>query len=171
MNYKQKLAQIRLFVFDVDGVMTDGSVHALPGMQPYRVFNTKDGYAVARALEQGLEVAIISGGLSEAVRERFHNLGCRFIYLGKRDKVEPLEEIPLALDLSAEQVAYLGDDLPDLAPMALVGLPCAPQAAAPEVKEAALYVSPYTGGKGCVRDLIEQTLRVQGKWGVGPLPQ
>ena len=116
-------------------------------------------------------VAVVQLDAKLSVRERFHNLGCRFIYLGKREKVEPLEEILLALDLSGDQVAYMGDDLPDLAPMALVGLPCAPQDAAPEVKEAALYVSRYAGGKGCVRDLIEQTLRVQGKWGVGPLPQ
>ena len=84
MNYKQKLAQIRLFVFDVDGVMTDGSVHALPGMQPYRVFNTKDGYAVARALEQGLEVAIISGGLSEAGRERVVEPAGRLVIGGQQ---------------------------------------------------------------------------------------
>lgn len=171
MNYKQKLPHIRAFVFDVDGVMTDGMVHAVPVIQPYRVFNTKDGYAISRAIEQGYEVAIVSGGLSEAVRDRFHQLGCRFIYLGRREKVEPLEEILTALDLKSDEVAYMGDDLPDLAPMALVGLPCAPQDAAPEVKNAALYVSPYSGGHGCVRDLIEQTLRVQGKWGVGPLPQ
>ena len=164
MSYKQKLHAVHTFVFDVDGVMTDGTVHAIPGHQPYRVFHARDGYAIHRAIQQGYRIAILSGGKSEAVRERFHALGCQDIYLDAQEKGDPMESLLLAYDLTRDSVLYMGDDIPDLAAMSLCGVKTAPQDAAPEIKAIADYISPYKGGQGCVRDVIEQVLKLHGKW-------
>ena len=126
--------------------------------------NIKDGYALKTAVKEGFTVCIISGGKNEGVRKRLRDLGITDIYLGVQDKVEVLDEFIDIYNLNKDNVLYMGDDIPDLHVMKLIGMPCCPQDAAPEVKEISRYVSHKKGGKGCVRDVIEQVLKVQGKW-------
>jgi 3-deoxy-D-manno-octulosonate 8-phosphate phosphatase (KDO 8-P phosphatase) len=163
-SYKEYLNQITTFVFDVDGVLTDGSLQVSTKGELLRTMNTKDGYAMKMALRAGFTVCIISGGKNEGVRERLRGLGITDIYLGVDDKVEQMDEFFDIYDIKPEQVLYMGDDIPDYYPMKLVGLPCCPQDAVPELKEISLYVSHKNGGEGCVRDVIEQVMKVQGKW-------
>ncbi len=163
-NYKELLNHVTTFIFDVDGVLTDGSILLMPGQEPIRKFNSKDGYALQLACKKGYKVAIISGGKNEAVRERMSLLGIKDIYLGAADKIEKLEELFLMYDLKKEEVLYMGDDIPDYQVMMACGVSCSPSDAAPEVKAISDYISPKGGGMGCVRDVIEQTLKVQGKW-------
>ncbi|WP_405198582.1 KdsC family phosphatase [Christiangramia sp. LLG6405-1] len=163
-SYKEYLNQITTFVFDVDGVLTDGSLQVSTTGELLRTMNTKDGYAMKMALKGGFTVCIISGGKNEGVRERLRGLGITDIYLGVDDKVEQMDEFFDIYDIKPEQVLYMGDDIPDYYPMKLVGLPCCPQDAVPELKEISLYVSHKNGGEGCVRDVIEQVMKVQGKW-------
>ena len=163
-SYKEYLNQITTFVFDVDGVLTDGSLQVSTKGELLRTMNTKDGYAMKMALRAGFTVCIISGGKNEGVRERLRGLGITDIYLGVVDKVEQMDEFFDIYDIKPEQVLYMGDDIPDYYPMKLVGLPCCPQDAVPELKEISLYVSHKNGGEGCVRDVIEQVMKVQGKW-------
>ncbi|HPD94589.1 MAG TPA: HAD-IIIA family hydrolase [Tenuifilaceae bacterium] len=164
-NFKELLPQVKAFVFDVDGVFTDGTVLLHPSGELLRTSNTRDGYAVHVAIERGFPIAIISGGNSESVRSRFSVLGVPDIYLGVRDKVKILEEFRLKYGLELSELLYMGDDLPDYEVMQLVGVPTCPNDAAPEIKGLARYISLYNGGSGCVRDVIEQVLRVKGKWG------
>ena len=163
-SYKEYLNQITTFVFDVDGVLTDGSLQVSTKGELLRTMNTKDGYAIKMALKAGFTVCIISGGKNEGVRERLRGLGITDIYLGVDDKVEQMDEFFDIYDIKPEQVLYMGDDIPDYYPMKLVGLPCCPQDAVPELKEISFYVSHKNGGEGCVRDVIEQVMKVQGKW-------
>lgn len=163
-SYKEHLNQINTFVFDVDGVLTDGSIQISTNGELLRTMNTKDGYAMKMAQKAGFTVCIISGGKNEGVRKRLKDLGITDIYLGINDKVEQMDEFFDIYQIKPEQVLYMGDDIPDYYPMKLVGLPCCPQDAAPEVKEISLYVSHKKGGEGCVRDVIEQVMKVQGKW-------
>ena len=163
-SYKEYLNQITTFVFDVDGVLTDGSLQVSTTGELLRTMNTKDGYAMKMALKAGFTVCIISGGKNEGVRERLRGLGITDIYLGVDDKVEQMDEFFDIYSIKPEQVLYMGDDIPDYYPMKLVGLPCCPQDAVPELKEISLYVSHKNGGEGCVRDVIEQVMKVQGKW-------
>ncbi|MDQ7917899.1 HAD-IIIA family hydrolase [Mesonia sp. MT50] len=163
-NYKEILNDITTFVFDVDGVLTDGTVHISAEGELLRSMNIKDGYALKKAVKSGYTVCIISGGKNEAVRKRLNGLGITDIHLGVEDKVACLEEFFDSHGIKAENVAYMGDDIPDLYPMRLIGLPTCPQDAAPEVKAISKYISHKNGGKGCGRDLIEQVLKVQEKW-------
>ncbi|TQI70645.1 3-deoxy-D-manno-octulosonate 8-phosphate phosphatase (KDO 8-P phosphatase) [Gramella sp. Hel_I_59] len=163
-SYKEYLNQITTFVFDVDGVLTDGSLQVSTKGELLRTMNTKDGYAMKMALKAGFTICIISGGKNEGVRERLRGLGITDIYLGVDDKVEQMDEFFDIYDIKPEQVLYMGDDIPDYYPMKIVGLPCCPQDAVPELKEISLYVSHKNGGEGCVRDVIEQVMKVQGKW-------
>ncbi|AVR46154.1 3-deoxy-D-manno-octulosonate 8-phosphate phosphatase [Christiangramia fulva] len=163
-SYKEHLNKIKTFVFDVDGVLTDGSIQISTQGELLRTMNIKDGYALKMAKNAGYTVCIISGGKNEGVRKRLRDLGINDIYLGVEDKVEQLDEFFDIYDITPDEVLYMGDDIPDYYPMKLVGLPCCPQDAAPEVKEISLYVSHKSGGKGCVRDVIEQVMKVQGKW-------
>ena len=163
-NYKEYLAQITTFIFDVDGVLTDGSIQISTDGELLRTMNIKDGFAMKYAMEKGLTICVISGGKNEGVRHRLKGLGLTDIYLGCPDKVEQMEEFFDIYDIKPEQVLYMGDDLPDLYAMKKVGLPCCPQDAAAEIKSVSKYVSHKKGGKGCVRDVIEQVMKVQGKW-------
>lgn len=167
-NYKEYLNHINTFIFDVDGVLTDGSIQVSTEGELLRTMNIKDGYALKTAQLAGFNVCIISGGKNEGVRMRLRDLGITNIYLGIHDKVEQLKEFFDIYDVNSENVLYMGDDIPDLYPMKLVGLPCCPQDAAAEIKEISRYVSHKKGGKGCVRDVIEQVLKVQGKWLTNP---
>lgn len=163
-NYKEYLNHINTFIFDVDGVLTDGTIQISTEGELFRSMNIKDGYALKTAVKEGFTVCIISGGKNEGVRKRLRDLGITDIYLGVQDKVEVLDEFIDIYNLNKDNVLYMGDDIPDLHVMKLIGMPCCPQDAAPEVKEISRYVSHKKGGKGCVRDVIEQVLKVQGKW-------
>lgn len=165
-NYKELLNDITTFVFDIDGVLTNGSLQVTSEGFLLRSMNVKDGYALKQALKKGYEILIISGGTNEGVRTRLKDLGITNIHLGINDKVECLEEFLDIYEIKAEQVAYMGDDIPDLYPMKLVGLPCCPQDAVPEVKAVAKYISHFHGGETCVRDLIEQVMKAHDQWEV-----
>lgn len=163
-NYKEYLNDINTFIFDVDGVLTDGSIQISTDGELLRTMNIKDGYALKTAQLAGYEVCIISGGKNEGVRKRLRGLGITNIFLGADDKVEKLDEFFDVYGIDPEKVLYMGDDIPDLYPMKLVGFPCCPQDAVPEIKEISRYISHREGGKGCVRDVIEQVMKAQGKW-------
>jgi len=163
-SYKEYLDHITTFIFDVDGVLTDGTLTIMTNGEMLRTMNVKDGYAMKAALTKGFNLCIISGGTNEGVRNRLSNLGIKDIYLGAHYKVEQLKDYFDKNDIKAENVLYMGDDVPDEPVMRLVGLPTCPQDAVPEIKNIAKYVSHKDGGKGCVRDVIEQVLKVQGKW-------
>lgn len=163
-SYKEKLNQIRAFIFDVDGVLTDGTVHITPAGEMLRTMNIKDGFAMKAAVESGYRVCIISGGSNEGVRIRLQNLGIQDIYLGVPDKVSCFYEFCDGYQINPNDILYMGDDIPDYHVMQKVGLPSCPQDASPEIKQIADYVSHRNGGKGAVRDVIEQVMKVQGKW-------
>jgi 3-deoxy-D-manno-octulosonate 8-phosphate phosphatase (KDO 8-P phosphatase) len=163
-NYKHLLPKIRTFIFDVDGVLTDGKILINSDGELLRSFDTKDGYAMKCALVKGFKIAIITGGRNEAVRERFKELGVIDIYLGAHHKLDAYQDLMDNYDLNPEEILYIGDDIPDIPVMEKVGLGCCPADAASDVKAMADYVSHKKGGEGCVRELIEQVLRVQGKW-------
>lgn len=164
MSYKEYLKHITTFIFDVDGVLTDGTIQVNTQGELFRTMNIKDGYGLKVAVEQGFNVCIISGGTNEGVRLRLKNLGIKDIFLGADRKTEILENYLKAHNIKRENTLFMGDDLPDFEIMQQVGLPTCPQDAVPEIKTISKYVSHKKGGKGCVRDVIEQVLRVQGKW-------
>ena len=163
-SYKEYLNHITTFIFDVDGVLTDGTVTVTSSGEMLRRMNIKDGYALKIAVDKGYHVCIISGGSNEGVRMRLENLGLSDIYLGAHNKIEQLNEYLNKHNLKTENVLYMGDDIPDFPVMNLVGLPCCPQDAVPEIKAISQYISHKNGGHGAVRDVIEQVLKVQGKW-------
>jgi len=163
-NYKELLNHVKTFVFDVDGVLTDGTVQMIPGQQPVRTFHSKDGYILQLAIRKGYKIAIITGGKSLAVKERLEGLGVSDIYLGAYDKIEVYKEYEAIYNTPREEVLYMGDDIPDYEVLEYVGVATCPSDAVPEIKNICDYVSPKGGGQGCVRDVIEQTLKVQGNW-------
>lgn len=163
-SYKEIMNDITTFIFDVDGVLTDSSVHITPTGEMLRVMNIRDGFAMKAAVESGYHVCIISGGSNEGVRIRLQNLGIKDIHLACPDKVENFKEYTDIYSIKPEQVLYMGDDIPDYHVMKLVGLPTCPQDASPEIKGISKYISHKNGGRGAVRDVIEQVMKVQGKW-------
>lgn len=163
-NYKKLLPGIKAFVFDVDGVFTDGTVQITTAGDQLRTMIVRDGYAVKQAVEHGYEICVITGGNHVGVRHRLRGLGVTDVHLGVKDKLPVIQKFFRKHDLLKEEVAYMGDDLPDLEAMQMAGLVSCPQDAVPEIKEASDYISHRNGGHGCVRDLIEQVMRVQGKW-------
>jgi len=163
-SYKEIMNDITTFIFDVDGVLTDGSVYITNDGELQRTMNIKDGYAMKAAVDNGYNVCIISGGSNEGVRVRLRNLGITDIHLGIPNKVETFDEYTDVYNIKPEQVLYMGDDIPDYHVMKLVGLPTCPQDASPEIKGISKYISHKNGGKGAVRDVIEQVMKVQGKW-------
>lgn len=165
-SYKEYLKHITTFVFDVDGVLTDGKILVNTEGEMFRSMNIKDGYALKTAVEKGYHVCVISGGNNEGVRIRLNNLGIKDVHLGTHHKTQTLIDYLKKNNLKKENVLYMGDDLPDLFVMQEVGLPTCPQDAIPEIKEISKYISHKKGGKGCVRDVIEQVLKVQNKWAI-----
>ena len=163
-SYKELMNDITTFIFDVDGVLTDGSVFVNNDGEMLRTMNIRDGYALKAAVESGYNVCIISGGSNEGVRVRLRTLGIKDIYLGTPDKVETFDQYIDINQIQPEQVLYMGDDIPDYHVMQIVGLASCPQDAAPEIKGISKYISHKNGGKGAVRDVIEQVMKVQGKW-------
>ena len=164
MNYKEKLTEIRAFVFDFDGVMTDGSVWMYADKEAVRAGNIKDGYAIQYAVKMGYVVTVISGATSQSIDNRMASLGVKEIYTGAASKKEVYKEFLAKHGLEEREVLVMGDDIPDYPLMGHCGVATCPADAAEEIKEAADYISLYKGGEGCVRDVIEQVLRLQGKW-------
>ncbi|WP_298479927.1 HAD hydrolase family protein [uncultured Maribacter sp.] len=163
-SYKEYLANITTFVFDVDGVFTDGTVQVTTSGEMLRTMSVKDGYALKVAIKKGYNVCIISGGTNEGVKSRLEGLGVKTIYMGAHLKMVPLKEYLEANNIDAKNALYMGDDMPDIPPMEFVGLPTCPQDAIPEVKAVSKYISHRNGGNACVRDVIEQVLKVRGDW-------
>lgn len=163
-NFKEDLTKVKAFVFDVDGVFASSKVILHPSGDLMRTMNIKDGYAVFYTVKRDYIICIISGGTSESVRARFQKLGVTDIYLGSRNKAEDFRDFLFKYDLKAENVLYMGDDLPDYEVMQMVGVPTCPSDAVEEIRAISSYISDKAGGEGCVRDVIEQVLRLQGKW-------
>jgi 3-deoxy-D-manno-octulosonate 8-phosphate phosphatase (KDO 8-P phosphatase) len=155
---------ISTFVFDVDGVLTDGSVWSHEQEEYVRRFYIKDGYAIEKALQAGYQMVIVSGGNEKGVYQRLAFLGIKHIHLGIKDKKASLENILNTLQINPQHVLYMGDDIPDIAPMKGVALACAPADAAVDTLQVSHYVSSYPGGRGAVRDVIEKVMRVRGDW-------
>lgn len=162
--FLQKLKEISTFIFDVDGVLTDGSVQVTDSGQSLRTFNIKDGYAMQLAVKKGYNICIISGGDGVAMGKRFFNLGITDVFLGTGDKVAIFKQYLQDKNITAGEVLYMGDDIPDLKVMKLVGLPTCPADAVEEIKAISTFISPYYGGKTAVRDIIEKVMKVQGRW-------
>jgi 3-deoxy-D-manno-octulosonate 8-phosphate phosphatase (KDO 8-P phosphatase) len=163
-NYKAKLNTINTFCFDVDGVFTNNIVLLAHDGEQLRTSNVRDGYAVQLAVKKGLRIAIISGGKGDALRRRFEGLGVTEIYLSSSNKIEVFKTFLTKHNLLPEEVCYMGDDIPDYAVMSHAGLSCCPADAVAEIKSVAEYISPFKGGEGCVRDVLEQALKVKGLW-------
>jgi 3-deoxy-D-manno-octulosonate 8-phosphate phosphatase (KDO 8-P phosphatase) len=163
-NYKEIMPDITTFIFDVDGVLTDGTVTVFPNGELIRTMNIKDGYALKVATQMGYRICIISGGTNPAVKSRLEALGVTDVYLGAHNKMDLFKDYLEQHQIDPQQVLYMGDDIPDLPVMLKSGLPTCPKDAVPEIRNISLYVSQKNGGKGCVRDVIEQVLKVQDKW-------
>lgn len=163
-SYKEIMNDITTFIFDVDGVLTDSSVFVTSEGEILRTMNIRDGFAMKAAVESGYHVCVISGGSNEGVRVRLRNLGITDIHLGTPDKVKTFKEYIELYNIQPEQVLYMGDDIPDYHVMKLVGLPTCPQDASPEIKNISRYISHVKGGRGAARDVVEQVMKVQGKW-------
>lgn len=163
-NYKEKLKKVTTFIFDYDGVMTDGTLILQHEGHPLRSANVKDGYILQLAIKLGYNVAIISGGFSQSMENRFGALNITDVFLGIKDKVEIFNSYTEKKNIKPEEIIYMGDDIPDYRVMKLVGVPVCPSDASEEIKSISDYISDKGGGKGCVRDIIEQVLKVQGKW-------
>ena len=164
MNVLELFKPITAFVFDVDGVLTDGSLLILPGGVMARKMNIKDGYALQLAVKKGYHVVVISGAYSQEVYERMNYLGIKHIFMRVEDKRACMEDYIKQNGLTAVQVLFMGDDVPDIDAMQLAGLACCPADAATEVKSIAHYISPVNGGYGCARDVIEKVLKLNGNW-------
>jgi 3-deoxy-D-manno-octulosonate 8-phosphate phosphatase (KDO 8-P phosphatase) len=162
-SYKEKLNDITTFIFDVDGVLTDGNV-ILYDKDVVRTLNSRDGYAIQFAAKSGYRILIITGGNSPSVESRLLHLGATEVVLRAKNKMAVYEEMKSKYNFQDEEVVYMGDDIPDYQVMKKVGLAACPQDAAVEIKSISNYQSPFNGGRHCVRDIIEQTMRVQEKW-------
>lgn len=151
-------------MFDVDGVLSAETITMNSDGEPLRTVNIKDGYAIQLARKEGLRIVIITGADTDAVRVRYERLGLTDIYTKCAVKMKTYEELMSKYGFKDEEVLYMGDDIPDYEVMSRCGCPCCPADACPEIKKLSIYVSPRKGGYGCGRDVIEQVLRVQGKW-------
>lgn len=162
INYN--LTIIKGLVFDVDGVLSPATVPMNDNGEPQRMVNIKDGYALQLAIKEGYKIAIITGSTTESVRHRYEALGIKDIYLGASNKLEVLKKWLAEVDLSAENVLYMGDDIPDLQCMERAGLSCTPADGCIEARKIACYTSHVNGGYGCARDVIEQVMKANGNW-------
>jgi len=159
-----KFKKIDTLIFDVDGVWTDGSLLVTEEGHLLRTMNSKDGYAGRRAVLAGYKMIIISGGHSKGVEDRLSKLGMTEVHISIRNKIELFEEMVARGLVNPKTTLYVGDDLPDCKVLKAVELSCCPKDAVPELLEECDYISPYGGGRGCVRDIIERVMRSQGKW-------
>lgn len=163
-NFKEDLARVKAFAFDVDGVLSGQLVPLHPSGEPMRTVNIKDGYALQYAVKQGYPIAIITGANTQAVKQRFINLGIEDVYMASSVKIVDFNHWIEKRGLKPEEIMYMGDDIPDYPVMKVVGIPVCPADAAEEIKEISKYISHRNGGEGCVRDVVEQVLRVNNQW-------
>ena len=164
MNLLESFKPIKTLVFDIDGVLTDGKILVFESGEQVRQMSVKDGYALQLAVRKKYHVVVISGGNGVGAAIRLEKLGIQNVFLNVKDKMKTLESFLAAHQISWANTLYMGDDIPDLPVMQQAGMPCAPANAAPEILQAARYISPCNGGDGCVRDVIEKLLRLQGNW-------
>ena len=164
MNVLELFKSIKTFVFDIDGVLATEILVIMQGGDMVRNMNSKDGYALQLAVKKGYRVAVISGGNSEPVKQRMERLGVQDIYMGIHNKQEKLHEYVKENNLMLDEILYMRDDIPDYIVMNLVGLPCCPTDAVMEIKQISKYISPFKGGRGCGRDVIEKVLKLNGHW-------
>jgi 3-deoxy-D-manno-octulosonate 8-phosphate phosphatase (KDO 8-P phosphatase) len=166
MNLLELFKPIKTFIFDIDGVLAIDTMIVMPDGELIRSMNSKDGYAMQLAIKKGYNIIIITGGNSEAVKQRLIKLGVKDVFLGVHNKEKLLQEYAEQQNLLLSQMLYMGDDIPDYMAMQLVSLPCCPADAVPEIKQICKYISPYNGGYGCGRDVIEKVLKLNGHWDV-----
>ena len=164
MNILELFAPVRTFVFDIDGVLTDGMIQVTDEGHILRSLNIRDGYAMRQAVKKGYRVWIISAARSQPVRQRLLDLGVNDVRIGVDDKKVVLEQMAESYEVEFSKMLYMGDDIPDHAAMQLCMLPCCPADAVPEIKSIAKYISPRNGGAGCVRDVIEKVMKLNGDW-------
>lgn len=164
MTLLDKFKNITTFVLDVDGVLTDGTVYVFNDGQQVRGMSTKDGFAMQLAKKKGYNILVISGGDSPAVVSRLNKLGIGDIFMSVHDKLAVLKQFMAEKNIPKDKVLFMGDDIPDYIAMGEAGLPCAPADAVPEIKKIAVYISSLEGGRGCVRDVIERVLKLNGDW-------
>ena len=163
-NYKNKLKGIKAFILDVDGVLTNGGLIIYPNGKLLRQMNAKDGYAIKLAISKNYLIGVITGGREESIKTRLEKLGVKEVYLGAHNKLPILKNFLKKYNLNKKNVMYMGDDIPDLEALKYVGFSCCPKDAAQDIQSICNYISHKKGGEGCVRDVIEQTLRVNNKW-------
>lgn len=159
--------KIKAVVLDVDGVLTDGRILVNEEGEQWRTFHVRDGYAIQLAMKSGLHIWVITGGKSISVEKRMRFLGIEEVFLGVEDKLGHVHRLATKYGIALDDILYMGDDLPDLLPMQQVGLPVCPKDAAEEIKAVSRYISPFDGGRGAVRDVLEKILKLQGKWPLG----
>lgn len=164
MTLLDKFKAIRLFAFDVDGVLTDGSVYLMESGEQVRMMNIKDGFALQLAIKKGYKIVVISGSYSEPVIKRLNKLGIRDVFMKVEDKRSLLIQYAKDQNIGLEHVLFMGDDVPDYAVMKEAGIAAAPVDAMEDIKSASVYISQYGGGKGCVRDVIEKVMKLNGDW-------
>ena len=163
-NYKENLKNIKAFIFDVDGVLTDGKLLISETGELLRSMNVKDGFAMKFAIDNGFKIGIISGGTNEAVRKRLSDLGIEEIHLKSHNKIVPFNDFKDKYGFLAENILVMGDDIPDIPIIKAAGIGCCPQDAVQEVKNSSDYISQKSGGMGAVRDIIEQVMKIHKKW-------
>jgi len=163
-NYKELLKNINTFIFDVDGVLTDGELLVMPDGEFIRTMNIRDGYAMQLCIKEGYNIFIISGGHSKGVPIRLARLGVKEVHMGATDKLDTMNTLLKKHSVDRSQVLYMGDDIPDVEAMSNTAVPACPFDAATEVRSCSKFISEIKGGRGCVRDVIEQTMRLHGKW-------
>ena len=163
-NYREKLKNIKAFVFDYDGVLTNGNVYLTDSGMQLRQGNVRDGYALKMEKKKGFHIAVITGSHDKGIEQRCNFLNIEQVYLGVSDKKSVFEEYLKTYKLQPEEVLFMGDDIPDYPIMKMAGIPCCPADACEEIKQASEYISPIAGGKGCVRDVIEQVLKINSMW-------
>lgn len=162
--FLEKIKHIKVFILDVDGVLTDGTVLVTETGEQHRRFNIKDGYALQLAVKRGYHVIAVSGGRSKGIELRLKGLGITQVFLGLDSKTETYQNFLSSSGFSADQILYMGDDIPDLPVIKMVGLAVCPADAVEEIKVVCDYISPIKGGEGCVRDVIEKVLKIRGDW-------
>jgi 3-deoxy-D-manno-octulosonate 8-phosphate phosphatase (KDO 8-P phosphatase) len=163
-NYKEKLSSITTFVFDYDGVFTDGMVFLSDSGEQFRSANAKDGYALQLAIRNGYRICVITGAVSEGITERFRRLGIHDVFIGATHKLVTFEDYCASHQIRKEEILVMGDDIPDLPLLREAWVSCCPADAVWEVRSLVDYISIQPGGRGCVRDIIEQVMRLQNRW-------
>ena len=164
MSLLKRFEQVKLFVFDVDGVLTDGSLYVFADGEQVRRMNIKDGFALQLAVKKGYGMMVMSGSQSEAVIKRLEKLGITDVFMNVKDKLQHLKDYIAEKKFLIDQVLFMGDDIPDYLTMKSVGLACAPSDAMPEIKQVAHYIATCKGGEGCVREVIEKVLKLNNHW-------